>query len=148
MINSLSPARSHQPAPWTKDTRDRGSATVELVIAVPALLLMVLTVVQFAVAAHARHVAQAVAAHAVDTTRRQGGTSAAGHRAGDALLAQLGPTLTAASIDVHRGPDRATATVTGYAETVVPGLRLRIRATSSGPVERLVAPAPDRGGSG
>lgn len=115
--------------------------TTELVIAVPALLLMVLTVVQFAVYEHARHIAQAVAAHAVTTARVQGGTTAAGQAAGRQLLTQLGPTLTGATIDVRRGTDRVTVTVTGHAETVLPGMHLPITVTSDGPIEHLLPPS-------
>jgi len=120
--------------------RDVGAVTTELVIALPALLLMVLTVVQFAVFEHARHVAQAVAVQTVDATRIQGGTTATGQAAGTALLTQLGPTLADPHIDVTRDTDRVTVTVTGHAETVVPGLRLPVRITSSGPIERFIIP--------
>ena len=110
-------------------------------IAVPLLLLLLLTVVQFAVAEHARHVAHAVAAHAVTTARLPDATAADGETAGRTLLHQLGTTLTGAVVTVRRDADRVTATVTGTAETVVPGMRLPIRATSNAPVERL-QPAP------
>ena len=118
--------------------RERGAVAAELAIAVPLLLLLVLTVVQFAVAEHARHVAQAVAVHAATAARVQGGTAAGGEAAGRELLQQLGTTLTGATIEVQRDTDRVTVTVTGSAETVVPGVRLPIRITSSAPVERLV----------
>ena len=131
----------HRPAD------DRGAVASELVIAVPVLLLLVLTVVQFAVAEHARHVAQAVAVHAATTARVQGGTGAGGEAAGRQLLQQLGTTLTGATIEVRRDTDRVTVTVTGSAETVVPGVRLPIRITSSAPVERL-NPATAPGGNG
>jgi Flp pilus assembly protein TadG len=117
---------------------DRGAVAAELAIAVPVLLLMVLTIVQFAVAEHARHVAQAVAAHAATAARVRDGTAAAGEAAGQQLLQQLGTTLTGATIDVRRGPDRVTVTVAGSAETVVPGVRLPIRVTSTAPVEKIV----------
>jgi Flp pilus assembly protein TadG len=143
---------ARRPATWPaatpahgRSTRDRGAVAAELAIAVPVLLLLVLTIVQFAVAEHARHVAQAVAVQAATAARLQGGTAAAGEAAGRKLLRQLGSTLTGATIDVRRGTDRVTVTVTGAAESVVPGVRLPIRATSSAPVERLV---PTLGGRG
>jgi len=122
--------------------RERGAVSAELAIATPLLLVMILAVVQFAVAEHARHIAQAVAVRAADTARRQGGSAPAGQAAGQDLLRQLGPTLTDATLQVHRDPDQASAVVTGRVETVLPGLSLHVTATSSGPVERLRATAP------
>jgi Flp pilus assembly protein TadG len=119
--------------------RDRGAVASELVIAVPALLFMVLIILQFAVYAHARHIAQAVAAQSLATARVEGGTAAAGRVAGQQLAAQLGPTLAHPVIDVQRAVDRVAVTVTGTAPTVLPGLALPVTARDDGPTERLVA---------
>jgi len=58
---------------------ERGS--VELVVATPLLLLMILMVIQFAMYEHASQVAQATAAQALAATRTLGGTSHGQHRA-------------------------------------------------------------------
>ena len=142
------PAANHRGARHAADgrVRERGAVATELVIAIPVLLLIVMTVVQFAVAAHARHVAQAVAAQAATAARVQGATAADGQTAGRSLLAQLGSTLVDATIEVRRGPDQVT--VTGHAETLVPGLRLPVTASGGGPVERIPASLTPTGGTG
>jgi len=142
--------RAAPSSPADRPVRDRGSVATELVIAIPVLLVMVLAVVQFAVAAHARHVAQAVAAQAATAARVHGASAADGQAAGRGLLAQLGSTLVDATIEVRRGPEQVTVTVTGHAETVVPGLRLTITASGGGPVERITPqpPATLDGGKG
>ena len=122
---------------------DRGAAATELVIAVPALLLMMLTVVQFAVYAHARHIAQAVAAQALAAARVDGGTAAAGETAGRQLLSQLGSALTQPTVTVRRGPARVAVTVTGSAAHVLPGSALPVTVQDDGPVERLVPATAD-----
>ena len=121
--------------------RDRGAVAAELVIAVPALLLMVTAIVQFAVYAHARHIAQAVAAQALTAARVQGANATAGEVAAKDLLAQLGPSLTDTAVDVQRSNDRVTVTVTGSVTAVLPGLVLPITVRDDGPVERVV-PVP------
>jgi Flp pilus assembly protein TadG len=111
----------------------------ELVIAVPALLLMVLVILQFTVYAHARHIAQAIAAQALATARVDGGTPTAAQTAGQQMAAQLGPTLAHTSVDVQRGADRARVTVSGTAPAVLPGLALPVTVRDEGPIERVVA---------
>src|SRR4051794_21902947 len=53
---------------------DRGAVTVELVIATPLLLLMLLAIVQFALWSHATHIAQAAASQGLAAARVQNGT--------------------------------------------------------------------------
>jgi Flp pilus assembly protein TadG len=118
---------------------DRGAAAAELVIAVPALLTMVLLIVQFAVYEHARHIAQAVAAQALTAARISDGTATAGQAAGAGLALQLGPSLTGMVLDVQRSPDRVIVTVNGQAEQVLPWVTLPITVRDEGPVETLPA---------
>ena len=116
---------------------DRGAATAEAVLATPLLLLLVLGIVQFAVWAHATHIAQTAAAQALNTARAEGATAADGHAQARALLAQLGHTvLTNPHITVTRSARTAQARVSGRAEQIVPWLRLPVRAAADGPVER------------
>lgn len=117
----------------------------ELVLAVPAVLMLVLTVVQFSVYAHARHVAQAVAAQAVAATRVDGANAAAGQRTAAELLAQLGPSLRDPRVSVTRTASEVTVTVHGVAVTVLPGMQLSVDVTAQGPVERIVGALPAPG---
>jgi len=123
--------RGHQP--------DTGAATTEFTIAVPGLLLMLLLVVQFAVFAHATHLAQAVAARGLAAARAEGATDAVGTTVGNSLLAQLnGGALGEPVVQVQRSGGQVQVSVTGVAESVVPGLHLSVSATARGPVERFV----------
>ena len=129
---------------WRRATRDgdQGGATVELVIAAPVLMLMILFIVQAAVWMHATHVAQSAASRAVDAGAAYGASAAQGRNAGDQTLAALGSgvlkdprvTVTRTATDVH-------VDVTGTAATVVPGIRWTVHATAAGPVERFVPEA-------
>lgn len=119
--------------------RDSGAAATEFTIAVPCLLLLLLLVVQFAVFAHATHLAQAVATRALAAARVEGATDAAGTTAGQSLLAQLdGGALGEPVVTVQRSGGQVQVSVTGVAESVVPGLHLSVSATARGPVERFV----------
>jgi Flp pilus assembly protein TadG len=124
------------------DRRDeRGDTIVQTVIVAPALLLLIMLVVQFALIAHAQNVAEAAAQEGVSAARRFDATEADGQQAADVALSSLGPRmLTGRSISVGRTPESVTVTVTGEALTLVPGFGRTIVEASSGPVERYVAP--------
>jgi hypothetical protein len=100
---------------------------------------MVMTIIQFAVYAHAQHVAQAVAAQALTAARIHGGTDQAGRTTGQELAGQLGGALTAPAVEVHRVGGQVTVTVTGIAQTVVPGVRLPVTVRDTGPIETVAA---------
>ena len=120
---------------------DRGSGTAELVIATPALLLLILLIAQFALYLHATHIAQAAAAQALSAARVADGSTAAGTSQGQRVLDQLGAgPLHDAAVTVQRGADRASVTVTGTATQVVPFLVLHVHAEAAGPVEHLTTP--------
>src|SRR6266496_4198474 len=53
----------------------RGASTVELVIATPVLLLLILLIAQFALYLHATHIAQAAASEALSAARVSGGNA-------------------------------------------------------------------------
>ena len=115
-----------------------------MVIATPLLLLLLLMIVQFALWAHATHVAQAAAAQGLAASRVVGGTAAAGSASAQQLLGELdnGP-LTHASVSSVRDARTATITITGEASPVLPFLHLPVRAHSTGPLEVF---RPDRAG--
>ena len=118
---------------------DAGGATVELVIATPLLGLLLLLVVQFAVWAHAGHIAQAAANQALQSARLYNATAGHGEVNALAFLDQsAGTVLTDRSVTVTRTATTVTVTVTGTAATVVPAVRMPVRVTVTGPVERVV----------
>ncbi|MGP3769757.1 TadE family protein [Streptomyces sp. SDT5-1] len=115
-----------------------GGGTVETVLVLPLMFTVVLFLAQAAVYLHANHIAQEAAVQALAATRVQHGTEQAGSLEGDRILSQLGPgPLRGAQIDVTRGALTAEVQVTGTAGSVLPFLRMPVRAQSSGPVERV-----------
>ena len=122
-------------------TSDEGSSAIELVLLTPALMVCVLLIVQFALWQHARHVLLAAAQEGARAARAQGGTADDGRTRASNYIRQLGPDLvTAPVIDVARGTDSVSVRISGRAVNIVPGLPLRVTATSTGPVERFRAP--------
>lgn len=120
---------------------DRGAATTQLVLVVPAVLLMMLVTVQFALAWHAQHIAQYTAERALAAARVQDATAADGKAQAGNSLAQLGGhVLTSPSVTVHRTAAQVTVTVRGAVMPVVPGLDLHATGVASGVVERLTTP--------
>jgi Flp pilus assembly protein TadG len=116
---------------------ERGSATLNLVVAFPALLLLLLLTVQAALIAHARHIAQAAAQEGLRDARLYDGSQQAGQRTAEAFLGQVaGDLLTHRGITVDRGPTRARVEVRGQALSVIPGLRPVVTGQADGPVER------------
>src|ERR1700740_3204896 len=96
--------------------RQSGSVTAELVVATPLLLLLISLIVQYALYEHAEHAAQSAAQEAVTVTRLQGGTIAAGHQQGDAVLSTLNNGLLVnPAIAITRTSTEARVEVSGYA---------------------------------
>ncbi|MEV8015272.1 TadE/TadG family type IV pilus assembly protein [Streptomyces sp. NPDC086554] len=123
---------------------DRGAASTQLVLVVPALLLIALLVVQFALLWHARHIAQYAAERALAAARVEDGTAADGRTQARRSLAALGSrVLTAPSVTAERSTARTTVRVDGTVTRVlpVPGLELHASGSASGPTERITTPA-------
>jgi Flp pilus assembly protein TadG len=117
---------------------DRGSASVEVTIAAPLLVLLLLAVVQFAVWAHAMHIAQAAANTGVQTARAHGSTAHGGKQDTATILDQLaGRILTNRTVTAQRTATDATVTVSGTAQAVIPGLALPVRVSVTAPREKV-----------
>jgi len=110
--------------------------TAELVLATPLLLLLISLIVQYALYEHAEHVAQSAAEEAVTVTRLQGGTIAAGQQQGDDVLSTLNNGLLVnPAVSITRTSTQARVEVSGYAEQLVPFLRISVDAVAVAPVE-------------
>ena len=129
-------ARRHR----RRHSHQDGSATVEVVLATPLLLLVLLAIVQFALWQHAVHVADAAAQEGARAARLQGGTATVGAARTREFLAQLSPTiLVHPQVSVRRNANTARVEVTGQALMLLPGLHLPVRVVAQGTVERFRA---------
>lgn len=121
---------------------DAGGATVELVIAMPLLLLIVMFVIQAGVWMHATHVAQAAATRAASTAAAYQSSAGAGQGAGADTLAAIGDgVLKNAQVSVTRTATEVRVEIRGTAATVVPGVSWEVKAVVVRPVEAWTDPA-------
>jgi Flp pilus assembly protein TadG len=119
---------------------DAGAVSAELTVATPLLLLLLMFVVQAAVWMHATHVAQAAATRAATTAAAYQSSAASGESRGRDTLRAIGSgVLNSPNVTVRRTATDVHVEVAGTAETVVPGIRWRVRAVVARPVERFVA---------
>lgn len=122
----------------------RGSASIELVILLPALLVVMLLGMQAALYHHARTVAIAAAEEGARAAGAENGHQSDGVAAADAFIATAGDSvLEDASTTASRTATAAQVTVHGYAMSVIPGWRIRVTHSSSVTVERVTAPTAE-----
>jgi len=126
----------------TRFRDERGMTTIQVAILFPAVLIWLMLIVQYGLWWHAKQVANAAAAEAVDAAQVQDGTAADGEAAAASYLAQSG-NLNAITITVERQPTVVIAEVHGDAPQLVPGISWSVTARSEAPVERFV-PEPER----
>lgn len=119
--------------------RDRGSASVQLVILMPALFLLMFTGMQAALIYHARTVAIAAAQEGARAAAAQWGTVDAGHAAAEAFIASAGgdDVLRGVTVTVAVDGAAATVTVTGDTLSVVPGWEPVVVQGAAAPIERI-----------
>ena len=119
---------------------ERGSASLELVVAFPAVLALIFGIVQGGLWYHGRNVAALAAAEGLRAAQAIDGSTAGGRDRAHATLAHTGAEgfLSNPMVAATRGPREATVTVSGRAVGLFPGLKLTIRQSASGPVERLL----------
>jgi Flp pilus assembly protein TadG len=109
------------------------------VILFPVVLLLVMLVVQFALAYHARSVVVGAAQDATRAAQAETGTEARGHAwAEDLTTVYAGGLLHHVAIDVDRGVTQVTTRVSAEVASVVPGVHLHVTGTAAGPVERFI----------
>lgn len=111
-----------------------------MVLLTPLLMVMVFGIVQTALYMHARHVLLAAAQQGARNLRTTSPADARGLEQARArtldYLRQLGPDIvTAPSVDVSRTATVGTVVVRASAVSILPGVRLRVIARSSGPLE-------------
>jgi Flp pilus assembly protein TadG len=125
--------------------RDRGANPVELAILLPLIFLLLIASIQAGAYFLARAVALNAAQVAVTSARTLDGDSAATaeQKARDFVAATAGWLTPVGDADLavvvkDEAAGEVTATVTGEALRLVPGLDLTVRQTARGPIERFV----------
>jgi Flp pilus assembly protein TadG len=117
---------------------ERGDASVEIVIAVPVLLLMIMLVIQAGLWFHGSQLAEAAAQEGVQAGRASNGSTAVAERRAREFLGRLSPTVAAtAQVSASRGPEVTRVEVTGQVQQVVPGLDLTVAGSAEAPTERF-----------
>lgn len=120
----------------TRIADERGQT--ELVIVFPVAMLVILLVLQTAFWFLARSVAEDAAQDGARAAAVLGGGPSAGQTAAVGDLAQLaGPILSGTAVRSVRDGEYAQVTVSGRAETIVPGWSLSVSATASEPIEEF-----------
>lgn len=119
-----------------RSARERGVVTLENVIIYPAILLFFAIALHVGIQFHNSNVTQAAATIALNTARVVGGTGGAGEAAARAYLE--GTPMGSAAIQVERGPEVTTATVSGVSTSFVSWLGQRVEHRVSAPTERWI----------
>ena len=126
-------------------TVDAGSATLEIAILGPALLLLIFTIVQTALWFYARNLALAAAQEGVSAGRGYGSTPDVGvTRAQSFLDRNASDSLQSTTVSsTGSTPTTVRISVTGRSLSVLPGVPgMSVTQSAEGPVERFSVAAP------
>ena len=108
----------------------------------PALILLIIAVVQFALWSHGTHVALAAAQEGAQMARFDGGGAELGRQRAVDFITQAAPRLLIApEVEAWRGADSAGATVRAAVPSLIPGVTLSVSGRAAGPVESFRRPA-------
>jgi Flp pilus assembly protein TadG len=131
-----------KPATSSRRRDERGSASIQLVILLPALFAVMFLGMQAALFYHARSVAIAAAQEGARAASAESGTQSDGVAAAEAFVSDAGgdDVLSGVSVTADRTATTVTVTVTGNSLSVIPGWTPRIEQSASLPTERITAP--------
>jgi Flp pilus assembly protein TadG len=120
----------------------RGSASVELVILLPALFAVMFLGMQAALFYHARSIAIAAAQEGARAAGGENASASDGMSAANAFLTDAGgpDVLRGATAEVDRTATTVTVTIRGSSLSVIPGWSPTVVQHASVTVERLTAP--------
>lgn len=117
---------------------ERGSASIQMMLLMPALFAVMFLGLQGALVYHARTIAIAGAQEGARAAGAENGTTSAGADAARSFVADVGgDALTGATVAATRTGTDATVTVTGRALSVIPLWSPTITQSASVPVERI-----------
>jgi Flp pilus assembly protein TadG len=109
-----------------------------MAVLLPVVMLVIGLVFQVGLLYHAQNTVNTAAEEAVESAKIEGADEADGIAGADAVLSQTGG-LRNITIDVDRGPELVTVTVSGDSPTVLG--TWRVTSTAQSPRERFVDPA-------
>lgn len=131
------------PATSSRHHDERGSASIELVILLPALFAVMFLGLQAALYYQARTVAIAAAQEGARAAGAENASAAEGRAAAAAYLADVGgDALTSSRARATRTARTATVTISGRSMSVVPGWHPTVRQSASMSIEKLTAEVP------
>lgn len=116
---------------------ERGSLTIELVILLPALLLVVWAALSVALLHHGRSAALTAAHTGARAGAALGGTEASCQAAAADLLARAGDALVRSKTTCQRGAGEVTVSVSGMTLSLVPGWAPTVSQSVAVPIERV-----------
>ncbi len=122
--------------------QDRGSATLEISILAPVLLLVVFTIIQVGLWSYARSLALGAAQEGVAAGRAHGAQSQAGRLRAEAFLDSFaGDSLVGRTVTASVDAASVRVEVRGRALSVLPGVPgLPVLQHAQGPRERFTSP--------
>jgi Flp pilus assembly protein TadG len=130
--------RAAHPAAASRRGGSDGAVVAEFAVVVPALVLLLLGIFQFAAWSLAGEVALGAAQEGARAARLRGGSAADGEAAAWRFIDQAnGGHLVRPQVRVTRGADDVRVEIGGRAQSLVPGLDLPVRETAAGEVERF-----------
>jgi Flp pilus assembly protein TadG len=118
---------------------ERGASSLEIAIIFPAILLLIMAIVQAGLFWHSRTLALSAAQEGLRSVTAMGGTAAAGEQDALSFLIRAGADgwLLDRTVTAERSATSGTVTVTGRTVSVIPGLpTLSVQQSASGPIER------------
>lgn len=119
------------------EMHERGSATLETVVIMPALFALMFMGVQTGLLFHGRAVLLAAAQTGARAAAAEYGSAGAGEQAARTYLANTGRGLSGVSVNAHRSANDAQVTVRATSVSVIPGWKPMLEQSASLPVERI-----------
>lgn len=122
---------------WLTARRERGSATIQMVVLMPALFTLMFLGVQAAVLYQGRTITLAAAQEGARVSAAADGSNAAGVAAASDFVSSTSAGLKNTSVSGNRTATTATITVTTHTVSLIPFVSPKITQSASMPVERL-----------
>lgn len=117
---------------------ENGSASLQVVLAAPALVMMVMLVFQFALYEHASNVVTAAAQHGATAAQSEQSTAAAGEAEARRFLGRADRGLLRdPRVEVGRSAEGSRVVVRATVVSLVPGFTFEVRGVADGPTERF-----------